>query len=296
MGKRSDIMLCYPFEERRLIEPKFGWDWPVIVQPKLDGERCRVVIRDNKITLLSSECNEFVSVPHINSYFHVFFGGGELPEFDGELYVHGWDFSEIHSVVSRQSEGTRHIMSELMQFHIFDFVSDLPQLTRTHRLDAYGWSGSGPLKLVPSKIAFSMSEIMVAYDSFIDLGYEGIIIRHTRAPYVRKRSRFMLKFKPKKDDYYKIIGVNQAISIAGEPLSMIGAFKCQGSDGTSFKIGAGKLTHDERKNIWKGRHTLIDSFAHVQYQNITSGGVPRFGLCIDITDKNPEETSGGGIL
>lgn len=293
MGKRSDIMLCYPFEERRLTEPKFGWKWPVIVQPKLDGERCRVVIRDNKITLLSSECNEIISVPHINNYFQKFFGY-EFPEFDGELYLHGLDFSEIHSIVSRKEN--IHEQSELMQLHIFDFVSDLPQLTRTHRLDAYGWSGSGPLKLVSSRIAFSMSEIMIIYNSFIDLGYEGIIIRHTRAPYVRKRSRFMLKFKPKKDDYYKIIGVNQAISIAGEPLSMIGAFQCQGSDGTPFKIGAGKLTHEERKNLWKDRHTLIDSFAHVQYQNITSGGVPRFGLCIDVTDKNPEETSGGGIL
>ena len=294
MDKRSGIMLCYPFEERRLIEPKFDWSWPVIVQPKLDGERCRVVIRDNKITLLSSECNEFVSVPHINKYFSLFFGGGKPPEFDGELYLHGLDFPEIHSIVSRKEN--IHEQSELMQLHIFDFVSNLPQLTRTHQLDACGWLGSGPCKIVPSRIAFSMSEIMIAYDSFIDLGYEGIIIRHIRAPYVRKRSRFMLKFKPRKDDYYKIIGVNQAISIAGEPLSMIGAFQCQGSDGTPFKIGAGKLTHDERKNLWKDRHTLIDNFAHVQYQNITSGGVPRFGLCIDITDKNPEETSGGGIL
>ena len=47
--KRSGIMLCYPLEERRLINPKFQWanNFPVIVQPKLDGIRC-VVEQDSK--------------------------------------------------------------------------------------------------------------------------------------------------------------------------------------------------------------------------------------------------------
>jgi len=294
MSKRSMIQLAYPFEERRLIDPKFQWKFPVIVQPKLDGERCRVVIQNNSIKLLSSECNEFISVLHINDYIKTSTDLKLLPELDGELYKHGLDFSEIHSIVSRKEN--IHEQSELIQLHIFDFVSDMPQLTRTTQLADFKWANKGPLKLVPSRIVFTMSEIMSTYDEFIDLGYEGIIVRHIRAPYVRKRSRFMLKFKPKKNDYYKIIGVNDTFSQRGIPLNMIGAFQCQGSDGTSFKIGAGKLTHVERRNLWKDRHALIDSFAHVQYQNITSGGVPRFGLCIDIVKENPEEASGGGIL
>ena len=39
MGKRTGIMLCYPFEEKRLNK----WNPPYIIQPKLDGERCRAV-------------------------------------------------------------------------------------------------------------------------------------------------------------------------------------------------------------------------------------------------------------
>ena len=292
MSKRSGIMLAYPFEERRLTNPKFLWKFPVIVQPKLDGERCRAVPSPEGFILLSSECNEITMLPHISEYLNSLFRNLPPMELDGELYKHGWNFSDIHSVVSRREN--IHERAELMQFHIFDFVSSDQQLIRTDQLTGLQGLNNGPLKLVSSRIAWNMSDIMELYKNFIDLGYEGIIVRHIRAPYVRKRSRFMLKFKPKKDDYYKIVEIIEAISEQSVPLNMVGAFKCCGSDGTLFKIGAGKLTHQQRKDLWKDN--LVDKFCHVQYQNITSGGVPRFGLCLEIADKNPEEASGGGIL
>ena len=303
MSKRSEIMLCYPFEERRLLDPKFQWKFPVIVQPKLDGERCRAINRDGKIILLSSECNEIISVPHINEQLQKIAHLLPYYELDGELYIHGWTFNEIHSVISRQSNSTRHILSELMQFHIFDHVSSSPQISRIAALqDFHREYLKNPIKLVSSQVVYSLHDIMKSYNSFINEGYEGIIVRHISAPYVKKRSRFMMKFKPKKDDYYKIVDINEAISLDkklpldGRMLNMIGSFRCVGSDGTKFNIGAGKLTHQERWDLWKDRQSLIGKFAHVQYQNITSGGVPRFGLCIEIVDKNPEETSGDGIL
>ena len=293
MAKRSGVMLCIPFEERRLTEPKFGWQFPIIVQPKLDGERCRVVQKNGKIVLLSSECNEIISVPHINKYLQDHFRD-VTPELDGELYLHGWDFSDIHSVVSRREN--IHEKSELMQLHIFDYVSPTAQISRSTSLTYYKWLDKGPVKLVNSVIANNMKELMEAYDRFLDLGYEGIIIRNIRAPYVRKRSRFLMKFKPKKDDYYKILQVIEAFREDGIPLGMVGAFRCCGSDGTSFKVGAGTLTHDRRRELWKDWHMLLGKFCHVSYQNITTGGVPRFGICLDITDKNPEEFTYGGIL
>lgn len=291
---RSMIQLAMPFEERRLLEPKFMWEFPVIVQPKLDGERCRVTMEGGKIVLRSSECNEIISVPHINEYLQNVPDLSQLPELDGELYSQGMDFSNIHSIVSRRKN--IHDQTELMNLHIFDFVSPAAQLARTYQLSSYSWLGRGPVKLVSFDIAYNMQEIMSFYERYLKDGYEGIIIRHIKAPYVRKRSRFMLKFKPKQNDYYKIIEVIEATSDIGDPLHMIGAFRCVGSDGTPFKIGAGKLTHQERWDMWEIKDSLIGQFCHVQYQNITSGGVPRFGLCLSIAENNPEEASFGGIL
>ena len=58
--KRKGIMLCYPFEEKRLNK----WAPPYLVQPKLDGERMRAILdTEGKCTLLSSEENEIISSP-----------------------------------------------------------------------------------------------------------------------------------------------------------------------------------------------------------------------------------------
>ena len=297
MSKRSGIQLAYPLEERRLTNPKFGWYWPVIVQPKLNGERSRVTITSLGHDLLSSECNRIVSVPHINKQLISLYRRLPFVPLDGELYVHGWDLNEIRSVVSRQSEKTQHPLSELMEFHIFDLISDSLQLERTHLLyNRYSKFFGDNIKLVPLKIAHNMSEIMEFYDYFLAMKYEGIIVRHIKSHYIKKHSRFMLKFKPKKEDYYEIAYATEAMSKDGVPLNMIGAFECRDLEGTTFGIGAGKLTHDERRNLWKDRQSLVGKFCHVQYQTISPRGAPLFGLCIDISDKNPEEASKGGIL
>ena len=62
----KNIMKCYPFSEERLAK----WAVPFIVQPKLDGVRCRVVplsgASEEGCLLLSSEENVIFSVPHLN--------------------------------------------------------------------------------------------------------------------------------------------------------------------------------------------------------------------------------------
>jgi ATP-dependent DNA ligase len=275
-------MLAYPFEERRLFEPKFGWKFPVIVQPKLDGERAHPIpniLPD--IELISSECNLIQSVPHINQAFKDQKIDKEL---DGELYVHGMDFSEIHSIVSRKSAKTIHPQAHKMQFHVFDLVSSDNQVKRLTDIPEL----EPPLFIVPSHVCTSMKDIMLCYDIFLSGGYEGIIIRHAFAYYERKRSRFIMKFKPKKTDDYEIRDCIQAISKDGEDKAMLGAFLCVGVDGTEFKVGAGSLTHDQRYDIWNEHcfnNSIVGKFCRVQYQNITSkGGVPRFGLALEVID------------
>lgn len=283
-NRRSGIMLAYPLEERRLSEPKFGWSnsWPVIVQPKLDGERAHNIAHIlPEICLISSECNQILSVPHINQ---AMIDQKVNVELDGELYVHGMDFSSIHSIVSRKSEETIHDDAYKMKFHIFDIVNEDPQLKRL--ADLSDMKLEDPLIKVPCSIAFSMSDIMKLYDQYLNEGYEGIIVRHKNSFYERKRSRFIMKFKPKKVDDYEITDVIEAIDGSGKPKGILGAFECVGADGTKFKVGAGSINHNERFDIWNlhiSYDDIVGRYVRVQYQTITDKGkVPRFGLALEI--------------
>src|SRR5574343_213913 len=136
MSRRANIMLCYPFEEKRL--NRWGVSH-VIVQPKLDGERCRAIITNGQVQLLSSEMNEIFSVPHITEELSYIFKDTKI-ELDGELYCHGMDFPSIHSIVSRKEN--LHSDYSKIQFHIFDTIQDGMTMDRIMQLPTFSYFGS----------------------------------------------------------------------------------------------------------------------------------------------------------
>ncbi len=277
-AKRSGIMLFYPFEEKRFIK----WDSSAYGDPKLDGERCRAVYsgEDNiGWQLWSSQCNEFLSVPHITMALYA----QKVPislELDGELYCHGMSFEEIHSRVSRTAN--LHPSYDDIKFHIFDVIDPNPQYLRIARIDFL--DTHDPLIKVNHTYLESFDEVMLFFDKCCEDGYEGMILRHPAGLYVRKRSTFGMKFKPKKNDYYQIVGYKEEINKHGYKKERLGALICRGSDLTEFSVGSG-LTDYQRQNLWGIREDLKGKLCHVKYQHITSGkGVPRFPIFLDIVE------------
>jgi ATP-dependent DNA ligase len=283
--KRKGVMLCVPFEEERLQgDSRKAWNsWPVLTQPKLDGERCRVVTNNGRLFLLSSTEEFITSVPHLNEELRLLNCPYEL---DGELYVHGWTFEQIHSVVSRRVN--QHELSSKMEFHVFDYVSDEPQLVRSANLTKWFRENvptCSPVKLVSSQVAQSFSWIMSQYEQYIANGYEGIIVRHTEASYERKRSSWIMKFKPKRTDYYPIVGFVEEQDQFGVPKNMLGAFVCLSNDGEQFNLSASCLTHDKKKELWLVRENLLEKMLKVKYQCLTAGRkVPKFVSELEVTD------------
>ena len=276
---RKGIQLAYPFEEKRLLK----WQPPYIVQPKYDGERCRAVpIGEGRHLLLSSSENPFFSVPHIAEALEHLQTDLEL---DGELYCHGMPFEQIHSIVSRTKN--LHSDHKMIKFHIFDYVSDEAQGTRLIKLrQLITDSKYDCIRAAPFYICDDFNSVIRAYDEILTSGYEGIIVRHFTAPYVRKRSVLMMKFKPKKEDIYEIIGVVEETSIEGMPKNSLGAFICCGEDKTPFKVGTG-FTREQRRDYWERSEVLIGSKIKVLYQTLTTGKkVPRFPVYKEIIEND----------
>jgi len=271
------IQKAYPFEEKRLKT----WPTPYIVQPKFDGVRCRAVPlmtgpRGNEYLLLSSEENVVYSVPHISEALAKLQLRAEL---DGELYCHGMAFNDILSITSRTINLHRNFKD--IRLHVFDIINDQPQMRRLLLLEAL--KGFHPYIVVSSFwLCESLDEVMRVYDEVIELGYEGIIVRHNMAPYKRKRSTLMMKLKPKKEDIYKIIGYREEVSVHEVPKGRLGALICVGTDGTEFKVGSG-FSDEDREKLWNEREILVGKYARIAYQHITSGGkVPRFPIIVEV--------------
>ena len=272
---RKGIMLAYPLSEKRLST----WNPPFIVQPKLNGERCRVLWLNDKPVMVSSEENIIHSMPHILEQlerlpkeFHI--------ELDGELYNHGMPFEDIHSRVSRHTN--IHPDYSKMEYHIFDLPSNQMQVERTLELLRFKDSLDKLPNLitVPTFTCENFGEILDIFNSITKLNYEGLIIRHNANFYVRRRSTGMMKFKPKSFDTYTIVNTIEEESASGELKGRLGAFVVSDEDGREFKV-AGSVPHDVKYKLWENRANLVGKQLTIGYQHHSKDGIPMFAVPVN---------------
>ena len=279
---RKGIQLAYPFEISRLQK----WPTPWIAQYKLDGERCRAIVRNGRVLLLSSTEDPIEWMDHIEEgvlQLSRHLKVDEL-ELDGELYIHGLPFETIHSMVSRTTNP--HPNRREIEFHIFDLPSEETQIVRARKLLTVAKSLPllGSLKVVTPMLLHSVDDVHQFCDHALSLHYEGFILRDHRAPYVRKRSTGMMKYKEGREDVYPIIGWKEEITEEGLPTGRLGALQCQVEGEAPFWVACGKgIDHEKRSLLWLYRHEMVGQSARVVYQNLThTGGVPRHGRFIEV--------------
>jgi len=275
--KRSGVMLAHPATTKRLaaFPDKF------LCQPKYNGERCRVVWYDGEPFFISSYGNEFKFLDHLKKEILDYRRGFlREPEFDGEIYVHGWKREDIHSAVSRKV--TRKEEVEQLEFHIFDMNN--PQLLQIDRTIYLGSTSQLPcwnkIKFVPTSWTTQRLWEEKALQ-YIEDGYEGIILRHPDSLYQEKRVPTLLKFKPTEFDDYEIVGVKPG---TGWCEGMLGAFMVKGEDSTTFYVGTGpELTKENRIKYWKIRDELLGKKLRVKHEPIkTRGGFPVCTVAMEV--------------
>jgi len=267
MAERKDIMLAYAWEEKRFNK----WPKPVIVQPKLNGDRCRAVFDENgKVTLYSSSGAVRVSVPHLNEELEdLHLSNTEL---DGELYCHGMRFQDIRSITSRTIN--LHPNHELINYYIYDLVDEeREQIRRMDELFILIPPTAFFLRRVPMTLVNTPEEFLNQVGSSVILGYEGAIARHPHAPYVRRKTTTMMKLKPQVSDTFVVVGYEEEVSISGAPKGALGALRCWNENKDVFKVGTG-FTRSQREVFWELRKSLPGKFVKIRFQELTRDGIP----------------------
>ena len=102
----------------------------------------------------------------------------------------------------------------------------------------------------------------------VNAGYEGIMIKHTDAPYECKRNTFWLKWKPVHDYDLTIIAVEEG---TGRNQDRMGALVCEGiDDGKHIVVNVGSgYTDGEREAYWKDKNSIIGRTVVVMADAIT---------------------------
>jgi DNA ligase-1 len=259
--------------------------WPVIVQPKLDGSRLIAVIENGKCSLWSRTCRPINSLPHIQQAIEQqlgYLGDGEYI-FDGEAY----------SMSEAQQNGFEGLMSlirsaepvpghEAIEYWIYDLPSsDLQQDKRDSlRLEILK-NATGPIKCVPSIICADHEAVMKAFERFLELGFEGAMVRSADGIYEQgKRSYFLQKLKSFTEDEFLIIDAEEG---RGKDIGTVGAFVCVDKNGKQFKARL-KASYDRRRELFQCPEQWNNKHLTIAYQNLSFDGIPRFPIGRAIRD------------
>lgn len=290
-GYRASIEEAQVFDkpfEPMLADKYAGWSKlkykNIYSQPKLDGIRCNA-----KATGLWSRSNKpILAVPHIWEAVKPFVDAGWVV--DGELYNHSFrdDFNSITSLVRKQKPDEAELAQakELIQYHIYDMFDpnepDLPFSERVKKFIQFSdtWQNNPniPLRAVVTNNIENKEDLEARMAEYLDDGYEGQMLRDGDSAYDQKRSKSLLKHKPKGyDEELEIVEVLEGQGNWSNKAKMI---VVKWKDGTCRATIKGTMEYCTE--VWQNKEAMKGKKATVWYQNLTPDGIPRFPIAKEL--------------
>lgn len=219
-------MLAKTLEDNKPFE-KIG---SMLGQWKINGLRCIVGAEKNeadifkpiKLTYTSREGTRWnlpwmddIILPRIEGDLLDMMIEG-IASLDGELYLPGYSVNDINSFVKNNSFGQHY----LLQYWCYDVCVETYTTVKRNNLIRYNidnalyalittneqlLSNEEQFVLLPSLHIDNISKAIEIRDKFINIGFEGLILRNPEAEYAfGKRNSSMFKFKKKLDGLFTI--------------------------------------------------------------------------------------------
>lgn len=253
-------MLAQPLKKDKL-------DFPVYVQPKLDGLRCLFYLRDGEWVAQSRTGAHFSTVEHIKS---------QLPKtsliLDGELYTTAIPFETLAGLLKKKKLSKEDLEKlKQVEYHCYDLYDpQQPELPFWKRLEILN-----TLRL-PNKVSTEMISCLETFDrkfsEYTSQGYEGIMVRLPVGIYrLNYRSKELCKYKEFEEDEYVITDFTQG---EGRDEGTV-IWVCKTPDGKPFNVRP-RGTVEQRREWFQQARDYIGKKLTVVYQNLSEQGVPRF--------------------
>lgn len=256
--------------------------FPAFTQPKLNG------VRGLYNGQLAWTRNQKDHKSHILSFLQSVIP--VLPSntvLDGELILpHPYTFQDTVSAVKRLYDLSHHLV-----YHVFDcFFPDAmdARFDQRYRLLEH-LQAHGRVHRVETTLVHSDGEVDAQLDRYLELGYEGAIIRTAEGVYKHgPNGSHLLKYKQFIDREYPIIDVWEGIDkFAGMAVFRMPCPWYSPGDPITEKNSFGATApgdFDEKRHAWEHREEYIGKMLTVKFQNLSDEGVPIFPIALAIRD------------
>lgn len=253
-------------------------DFPCYGQPKYDGIRCLMYIKDGEVIMESRKGTQFHNFDILRMEFKEKMGIYDNYVFDGELYSYDKPFEKINGLVRLKKPSDSQIdeINEL-KYIIYDFIDkknlDLVFEERLLQINCINKSNNyNNIEFCNSVLVKNLEEIEKYHDLFVSNGFEGLILRNINGIYeVNKRSYDLQKYKKTMDEEFTIVDFMEG---KGDEEGLI-LFKCITKKGNTFNVRP-RGTHEYRHKLFLHGDSLIGQKLTVIFQEYSADGIPRF--------------------
>lgn len=188
---------------------------------------------------------------------------------DGEIYLPGYSVNEINHFVKDPAD----YHNKLLQFWCYDIaIPEMVQHKRDRiRLDIKPFTifdskdkhlnNKKQLVILPTYHICNDTDAYAWRDKFIDLGFEGLILRNPDVDYQygRRRVGYMEKFKAKTDGKFEIIDIQP------ERKRNLPIITCRNDINNSTFETRFSLPHNEQEYILNHKEDYIGKFVFISY-------------------------------
>lgn len=279
-------MLCKTLEDNKPFEKgSYFGQW------KINGERCIItaevekdLFKTIKLHYRSREGVDWTNklnylddhllpcIPNETIYMMV----EEGVALDGELYLPGYGINEINSFI-KNTELPQHYK---LQFWLYDIcIENMSAKNRQNYIDDFllgkihrskihtkeeHLNNTDRLVVLPNFDCSNINEAILRRDTFISLGFEGLVVRKIDAEYQfgGRRNNSMLKFKKKEDGLFTIIDIVPE----GIKRSNLGKFVLKNDINDELFECTYNAPHSAQEEILVNKNKYIGRYALVEYR------------------------------
>lgn len=242
----------------------------IIVQPKLDGNRCLIKI-ENGIPQMYTRKGILMPVQlnHILDDLKNFSFAKNVV-LDGELFSEEFSFNVLNGLIKREKASEKDLeQRKSIKYHLYDIMLDAGYKKRYESIKLFE---SLNIIIVPSKrIIASDKNIEEELKVFLDEGHEGLMIRQLNIGYDNKRSWQLCKVKVFEDAEFLLVDFVE--DVRG---GFVGSFVMVDDAGNTFSAGASGQNVLKRTEMWNDKEKYIGRMATVEFFGYSEYGIPRF--------------------
>lgn len=271
-------MLASVYSDKLVSKIKF----PAIADLKSDGMRCMAVVKNDVVNYYSRNGKQLDVMGTLDGQLlQLLQDVGTGVVFDGELMV--WDLEyyqflsrkEGNGILNKANKGTiTKEEADRICFVIWDYIPldkfndglwDVPYETRRAGLQTCihnNITDLNKVRFISTQIVKSLDAAKLVFQSYLEQGLEGIILKDPRGFWEDKRSKSLIKFKAELECELIVESVDEG---SGKYKGKIGALQCTDSTG-KLKVGIGTgLTDEDRDRPFE---YYVNNIISVKYNEV----------------------------